>query len=115
MNGKYLAPCGIDCNECLAYQATKADSDQMREDVAQKWSIMFGRDFTKEEINCDGCLSGGKLVNFCDSKCEIRACNIKRELTSCAYCPDYECDVLTSYRNFIMKDSKKNHEELRNK
>lgn len=60
-----IAFCGLDCNECGAFLATRENNDQKRAEVAQEWSRLFKVEVKPEDINCEGCLSdGGRLFNF---------------------------------------------------
>ncbi len=98
MSEKRIAPCGIDCSICDMYVATKTNSDQMRQEIAEKWTKLFHYNFQKDDINCDGCLSGGKLGMYCQTMCEIKPCAIGRGVTNCEDCSDYECDKLKKNR-----------------
>ncbi len=98
MSEKRLAPCGLDCALCDMYIATQADSDQLRQQIADKWSELFHYNFKKDDINCDGCLGGGRLGIYCKSMCVIKPCATARGLTNCEDCPDYVCDILKKNR-----------------
>lgn len=93
-----MAPCGLNCAQCDMYIATKADSNEMRDAVAKKWSELFHYQFTIEDINCDGCLSDGRKGIYCGTMCEIRPCAIKKGITICESCKDYVCDILQKNR-----------------
>ena len=96
MNGK-TALCGLNCLACPAYIATQENDNEKREGTAAQWTEMFGREVTPEEINCDGCTSDtGRLFTHCTT-CEIRACAMEKKVENCAFCPDYECEKLTSF------------------
>ncbi len=90
-----LAFCGLECNNCDAFIATKENDDSKRKQVAENWSNMFGADIKPEEINCNGCHSD-LLFSHC-KVCEIRKCGMEKSLTTCGDCSDYSCDKL----NFI--------------
>jgi 2,4-dienoyl-CoA reductase-like NADH-dependent reductase (Old Yellow Enzyme family) len=86
-----IAFCGLICTECPAYLATREDSDEKRKSVAALWSEQFKSGIKPEEINCDGCLSGGgRLFSHCHV-CEIRKCGQEKQIENCAYCDDYPC------------------------
>jgi len=88
---KMIAVCGLDCNECGAFLATKENDDQKRAKVAQEWSKLFKVDISPEDINCDGCQSTGGLVfNYCNV-CEIRKCGKEKGVMNCGYCDVYPC------------------------
>lgn len=94
MSEKRIAPCGLDCALCDMFKATQADSDQMRQEIADKWTQLFHYPFKKEDINCDGCLGGGRLGIYCQSMCQIKPCAISKNVTNCKDCPEYECEML---------------------
>ena len=88
-----VACCGLTCSLCKAYLATQRDSDEERRKVAEDWSKVLSVDIKPEQINCDGCLSEGRLFFYCQS-CEKRRCCIEKNLENCAYCDDYPCSKL---------------------
>lgn len=98
MSERHMAPCGLDCARCDIFVATRADSDELREQIAAKWTELFHYPFQKDDINCDGCLGGGRLGIYCRTRCDIRPCALERGLTLCERCPDYECDKLKANR-----------------
>ncbi len=92
-----ISHCGLRCDECAAYKATRADDDAMRIQVAEKWSIQYRSDIKPEDIDCEGCLSGGdKVFSHCHV-CEIRKCGMERGVPNCAHCQDYVCSKLDSF------------------
>lgn len=92
-----IAYCGLICSECPAYLATKADDNEARVKVAEKWSKEFGGDIKPEQINCEGCTStGGKVFGYC-SQCGIRACGIEKAVPNCGHCTDYACEQLNGF------------------
>jgi len=94
MQQNNVAPCGINCALCDIYVATKADSNEKRAEVAEKWTKLFHHNFLIDDINCDGCLGDGKLGIYCGTMCEVRPCAISRALQNCEACPEYECEKL---------------------
>jgi len=88
-----IACCGLTCSLCKAYLATQRDSNEERRKVAEDWSKVLKTSVKPEQINCDGCLSGGRLFFYCQT-CKIRRCCIERHLENCAYCKDYPCEKL---------------------
>ena len=104
--------CGLDCFTCPAYQATQADSDEQRVQVAEQWSKMFGSKVEPEEINCDGCKTDtGRLFSHCLT-CGIRACAREKGMENCAVCDDYGCETLTAFLNLV-PEARKNLEKIR--
>jgi hypothetical protein len=59
---KMIAYCGIVCTECPAFIATQQNDDAKRKQVAETWSKQYKMTVKAEDINCDGCTSGGKRL-----------------------------------------------------
>jgi len=92
-----IAYCGLDCHECGAFLATKANDDAKRQEVAVMWSKEFNADIKTQDINCEGCQSeNGVLFSHCQV-CEIRKCGVEKGVANCAFCSDYTCDKLTKF------------------
>ena len=90
-----IAYCGLDCEKCDAYIATKNNDDQLREKTAQFWSELNNTTILPEQINCDGCRADGVKAAFCDMFCNIRKCAVDSEVTTCGECPTMEeCQLL---------------------
>jgi hypothetical protein len=93
MMDKVIAYCGLICNDCPAFIATKEDNQRKRIDLAKKWSSE-SYTVTPADISCMGCTSNcGSVFKFC-GECEIRICGLEKEVLNCAYCNDYPCDKL---------------------
>ena len=93
-----MAYCGLNCAKCPAFKATQADDQMMRAKVAEEWSKLFNKTIDASDINCDGCLTAGRLFSHC-AVCEVRKCGTERELENCGHCNEYPCSRL----NFIFK------------
>jgi hypothetical protein len=107
-----VAFCGIACNECGAFIATQKDDNEKRAEVAMIWSKQYNSDIKPEDINCDGCQSGGeRIFNYC-TVCEIRKCGNKKGVANCAQCDDYACAKLEGFFQMV-PDSKKRFDEIR--
>ena len=85
-----IAYCGLDCGKCDAYLATINDDQALREKTAKQWAELNNAPILPEHINCEGCRVDGIKTVFCDSLCEIRQCALKKDVTTCGYCPDME-------------------------
>ena len=85
-----IAYCGLDCEACEAYIATKNDDDELRRKVAKHWSELNNVEITPEMINCEGCRVDGVKTVYCDSLCEIRQCAMKRKYETCGNCTELE-------------------------
>ncbi len=88
-----VAFCGLDCTKCRGFIATQKDDYELRREVAESWSTENEK-LKAEDINCDGCLPGGKrILRFCHL-CEVRKCGMARRVKNCAYCDEYPCGRL---------------------
>ena len=92
---KMIAFCGLDCEKCDAYIATKNDDQALREKTAKLWSELNNAPILPEHINCEGCRFDGQKTIFCDRLCGIRQCALKRGVETCGDCPEMEgCPTL---------------------
>lgn len=92
---KYIACCGLDCENCEARLATVNNDDVLRRKVAANWSELNGVRITPEMIHCSGCRIDGVKTLYCDSLCPIRACVRKKGFDTCASCPElHACKTL---------------------
>ena len=90
-----IAYCGLDCEKCDAYIATKNNDDKLRAKTAKLWSKLNNTTIRPEQINCEGCRADGAKTVFCDNLCSIRKCAIDSEVTTCGDCPSMEeCQLL---------------------
>ena len=106
--------CGLLCNECGAFIATRDDDDEKRAEVAEQWSNGYNADIKPEDINCDGCLSGSeRLFSHC-KVCVIRKCGKEKSIANCAYCDEYACEKLEKIFQ-VVPDTKKQLDEIRNR
>ena len=108
---KIIAFCGIICSECPGFIATQKDSDEERRKVAELWSKMFNVEVKPEDVNCDGCTSNGRLIDYCRI-CEIRNCAIEKGVINCAYCNEYICEKLSKWFEKV-PNAKDTLEEIR--
>ena len=86
-----IAYCGLDCEKCDAYIATKTNDDALRAKTAKLWSELNGVTILPEQINCEGCRVDGVKTVYCDSLCPIRQCALKNAFSTCG-----DCEKLTS-------------------
>ena len=85
-----IAICGLDCEKCDAYIATKNNDQTLREKTAKLWSELNNAPILPEHINCEGGRMDGKKTVYCDSLCAIRQCALKKGVTTCGDCPEIE-------------------------
>ena len=83
-----IAYCGLDCEKCNAYIATKNDDQALRERTAKAWAKMNNAPILPEHINCEGCRANGIKMIYCDKMCGIRKCAMEKGMTTCGDCPE---------------------------
>ncbi len=115
---KMIAYCGLTCDSCPIHLATleqnKSRQRTMRISIARLCAEKYGMNLQPDDINdCDGCRADtGRLFSGC-LDCKIRNCAGRRNLESCAFCPEFICDIL---KEFLLHepDTQKRLEEIRN-
>ena len=86
-----LAPCGIDCLMCPAYQLTQEDDIDGLSALAEEWA-QGDAHYEAEDLLCDGCY-GERVAKDC-RLCWIKGCVQEKGLETCAGCGGYPCDRL---------------------
>ena len=111
-----MAYCGLVCESCPIHLATLekdlSRQSAMREDIADQLTKMYGmKMLAKDVTDCDGCKAdGGRLFSGC-SECGIRKCASLKNISNCAFCSDYECDLVR--KHFVFDpESKKRLDEI---
>jgi hypothetical protein len=78
---------------CDAYLASRREDPVLLALVAREWSH-DGREFSTDEVRCDGCTrEGGRLFAGC-AHCAVRECCSGRDLVHCGLCEEFPCDIL---------------------
>ena len=119
MMDEIISYCGMTCDSCQIYLATREEDDEkrgeMRVEIAQVCTNLYGSEFKPEDItDCDGCLAEGKrLLSGCKN-CQIRNCAKDKGVENCAHCGEYVCEKLEEFFK-IERDAKKRLEEIRNR
>ena len=90
MMNESTACCGLFCESCGVYIATKKNNDIELERIAK----MMGT--TKDEIRCEGCRSS-VLSPHCRN-CEYRTCADNKRIENCEQCGEFPCDALKSFQ-----------------
>lgn len=87
-----IAICGLDCEKCDSYIATKNNDQALREKTAKYWSELNHVTILPEHINCEGCRMNGVKTVYCSNLCEIRKCAVAKGYDTCGDCQDkYAC------------------------
>ncbi|QDW74631.1 DUF3795 domain-containing protein [Lachnospiraceae bacterium KGMB03038] len=87
---KRIAYCGLDCETCDAYIATKKDDQALREKTAKLWAELNQAPILPEHINCEGCRGNGRKTVYCESLCGIRQCALQKGVETCGDCGELE-------------------------
>ena len=87
---KSIAFCGLDCEKCDAYIATKNNDQGLREKTAKAWAELYNSSILPEQINCEGCRADGIKFVYCESMCPIRRCAQDKGVTTCGDCAELE-------------------------
>jgi hypothetical protein len=78
--------CGYMCHLCAA----RSKDPNIRQKMIDGWRKYFGhQNYTVENVQCDGCLSDGKLA---DKECKARPCAIEKGVKNCVLCEEFPCD-----------------------
>ncbi|MDD5265194.1 MAG: DUF3795 domain-containing protein [Candidatus Bipolaricaulis sp.] len=91
-----LGYCGINCEECPAYQGTvTTDMSLLEKSAGSFWSGAY----SAQEWVCLGCTPAEQpfLAKFC-ATCKIRVCAVGKGVPNCAACDGYEsCALLHDF------------------
>ena len=85
---RLIAICGLDCEKCDAYIATKNNDQALRVKTAKLWAELNNAPILPEHINCEGCRMDGRKTVFCDRLCLIRQCALSKGFETCGECQE---------------------------
>jgi hypothetical protein len=83
------AVCGLFCEGCIAYIATREDPERLKY-IAKQWGC------SEEEAKCYGCRSE-KRFPYCGT-CKMSACAAEKDIDFCGECEDYPCEELRKFQ-----------------
>ncbi len=90
-DGKELAAvCGLYCEACTLYIATKEDPARLKA-LAARFQL------TEEEVRCKGCRSG-KKGPYCRI-CKMARCAGEKGIDFCVECAEYPCADLKKFQS----------------
>ena len=97
-----VAYCGLPCQTCPIYLATRQENIEeqaiMRVEIVRLCKEQYGMDYELEDISdCDGCQTDGERLFSSCKNCLIRKCSRERMLKNCAYCAEYACGKLEAF------------------
>ena len=91
-----LSCCGMYCDECPVYNATKKDDENMRRFLAHEYSTEE-RKFYPKDIVCHGCHTVSADHNKFGKGCDVRKCCKEKRVRLCAECEKFPCDRVNEY------------------
>lgn len=94
---KLVAACGLYCGACEMYRAVHDNNVPKQQALIKAFNSRGGK-FTVTDLECDGCLAGGRLSPWC-RECNIKSC-VRRppgETICPAACPDFPCKQLDDF------------------
>lgn len=96
-NEKLVASCGTYCGACEMYRASK-DKSKAKMDAMMKDFSSMGLNLKPENIDCDGCLAGGKLTPWCQ-ECKMKKCALEKTSNGICSpeCGNFPCETLSSF------------------
>lgn len=105
MEGEHLvAVCGLYCGACTLYRTRRDNNPQQLEELQRNLS-QRGQEVT---LDCDGCLSGGRLTPYCQ-ECKMRLCAAEKpEVTRCSDCAEFPCSLINNFND----DGIRHHAEV---
>ena len=89
----YISYCGLLCNECPLYIATKNNDLQAKERLAVECSTE-SITFTAEDMTCEGCFCEKNDRSIMCGDCENRKCAKNKAVENCGLCSEYPCEIV---------------------
>lgn len=89
LDKKYAAVCGLYCEACSLFIATREDPERLKALAAR-----FG--LSEEAVKCHGCRSD-KRFPHCEN-CRMFACAAERGIDFCSECEEYPCGHLKEFQ-----------------
>lgn len=90
LDKKLAAVCGLYCEACTLFIATKEDPARLK-GLAARFQL------SEEAIKCYGCRSA-KRGPYCET-CKMFACGAEREIDFCIECAEYPCNELKQFQS----------------
>jgi hypothetical protein len=103
---KLVGICGIYCGTCPSYLA------QQENDIDELEKRARERNFTIEEVRCDGCHSDNLMPPCVECRHGFRQCAREHGVTWCFECPDFPCQRLEDFRHVHIVDGISHHEHI---
>ena len=88
--------CGLNCEECPAFQATANNSREHQTWLAAEYSSN-DQVYSPMDMICFGCHSSQGFTSHMCRTCAVRQCARDKVNHTCAECPDYPCTLIERY------------------
>jgi hypothetical protein len=98
-----IAYCGLDCEKCPTFIATRRGDRALQEKTAREWSQHYAQftgrsDLQAEEMICEGCTAAEERIFLGCRVCPMRTCALGNEFATCAECGKFEsCESLNGF------------------
>ncbi|HOI25521.1 MAG TPA: DUF3795 domain-containing protein [Caldisericia bacterium] len=102
-----ISYCGLDCEICPAFIATRDGNADLLEETAQRWSELYHCTMTPKDVLCGGCTSGSGIVNCHWHECEIRICAEDKKVENCGKCEKYSCETIQALTDLVPEAKEK--------
>jgi hypothetical protein len=89
-NKKLAAVCGLYCEACTLYIATREDPARLKL-LAKRFQL------PEEEMKCNGCRAA-KRGPYCQT-CKMFACAVEKGIDFCVDCEDFPCHDLKQFQS----------------
>lgn len=89
-----LGYCGLDCNACISYKATKTNNISKLSEIADEWGKHDNQKYDFSDIQCNGCSSN--ILNIHCKVCAVRECGKEKGHIHCGQCKEFVCEKLRS-------------------
>jgi hypothetical protein len=92
-NPDFLAPCGVYCETCRIYRATRDNDHELIKKLldAYEGKISGLEKISEEDGQCEGCLSEDVSI-FC-RECSVKDCTREKGYSGCHECDDFPCQL----------------------
>ncbi|OGO30957.1 MAG: hypothetical protein A2Z29_01015 [Chloroflexi bacterium RBG_16_56_11] len=114
MFDELTAICGPSCAGYPAYIATLNHDREGLSRIATEWTQALKRNFTPDDIICDGCRVPGGRRSAYWATCDIRNCAQSKGHITCAHCAACPCEkIVAPLARECLADLKKSLPDVR--
>lgn len=88
--------CGLNCEECPVYQATRNQDRAHQVWLAAEYSSESSW-YSPSDMTCQGCHSQQRLESKMCQACALRKCASSRVRQTCAECAEFPCSLIDRF------------------